>query len=98
MVRPHLEYGDVIWGPFYQADIRSVETIQRRATKLIPALKDLPYVDRMKNLGLPSLMYRRRRGDMIHMYKIMNGIVGIDNAKLFSPAKVSSTRGHLQTP
>ena len=45
MVRPHLEYSNVMWGPFYQGDIRSVETIQRRATKLIPELKDLPYVD-----------------------------------------------------
>ena len=94
MVRPHLEYSNVIWGPFYQGDIRSVETIQRRATKLIPELKDLPYVDRMKNLELPSLMYRRRRGDMIQMYKIINGIVRIDKEKLFSPAKVSYTRGH----
>ena len=96
MVRPHLEYSKMIWDPVYQADIRSVETIQRRATKLIPELKDLTYVDRvMKNLGLPSLMYRRRRGDMIQMYKIMDCIVRIDNAKLFSPAKISSTRGHL---
>ena len=94
MVRPHLEYSNVIWGPFYQGDIRSVETIQRRATKLIPEVKDLPYVDRMKNLELPSLMYRRRRGDMIQMYKIINGIVRIDKEKLFSPAKVSYTRGH----
>ena len=93
MVRPHLEYSNVIWGPFYQGDIRSVETIQRRATKLIPELKDFPYVDRMKNLELPSLMYRRRRGDMNQMYKIINGIVRIDK-KLFSPAKVSCTRGY----
>ena len=27
MVRPHLEYSNVIGGPFYQADIRRVETI-----------------------------------------------------------------------
>ena len=49
----------------------------------------------MKNLGPPSLMYRRRQGRMIQMYKIMNGIKRVDNAKLFSPAKVSSTHGHL---
>ena len=43
MVRPHLEYGNVIWGPFYVGDAKSVETVQRRATKLIPELKNLPY-------------------------------------------------------
>ena len=37
MVRPHLEYGNAIWGPFYQMDISLIESVQRRATKLIPA-------------------------------------------------------------
>ena len=43
MVRPHLEYGNVIWGPGYQTDRKEVEKIQRRATKLVPSLRSLPY-------------------------------------------------------
>ena len=27
LVRPHLEYGNVIWGPFYKGDIKAVERI-----------------------------------------------------------------------
>ena len=36
-----------------------------RATKLIQEIKHLSYIDRLKNLNLPTLLYRRLRGDMI---------------------------------
>ena len=44
MVRPHLEYGNAIWGPCYMGDMKLVEGVQRRATKLIPQL----YEERLK--------------------------------------------------
>ena len=94
MVRPHLEYGNAIWGPNYSGDIKILEKIQRRATKMIIAIKDLHYEERLKELNLPSLVYRRRRGDMIIMYKIMNNLVRIDRMQLFSPPKILTTRGH----
>ena len=93
-VRPHLEYGNVIWGPFYEGDKHMIERVQRRVSKLVPELKDLPYEERLKRLRLPSLEYRRKRGDMIWMYKIMNELVRIDSTKLFTPYKISKTRGH----
>ena len=62
MVRPHLEYANSIWGPFYKGDIKKAEAVQHRATKLIPELKDKPYEDRLKALQLTSLTYRRRKG------------------------------------
>ena len=43
MVRPHLEYGNIIWGPFYKMDMARVESVQRRATKLVITLKDKSY-------------------------------------------------------
>ena len=82
MVIPHIEYGNGIWGPHYQSDIRKIESIQRRATKVIDHLKYKPYEDRLKALTLPSLVYRRKRGDMIQMYKIMNGIVRVNENNL----------------
>ena len=40
MVRPMLEYGNIIWGPYYLIDQRKVETIQHRVTKLITRLQE----------------------------------------------------------
>ena len=42
MVIPHLEYGNVVWGPNYQGDIKMLEKFQRRATKMVTAIKYLP--------------------------------------------------------
>ena len=61
---------------------------------MIIAIKDLHYEERLKGLKLPLLVCRRRRGDMIIMYKIMNNLVRIDRMQLFSPPKILTTRGH----
>ena len=68
-VRPRLEYGSIIWSPFLMKNIKAIENIQRRATKLVATLKHLPYEDRLKRLDLPTLTFRRKKFDMIEMYK-----------------------------
>ncbi|XP_072018234.1 uncharacterized protein [Amphiura filiformis] len=83
LVRPHLEYANCVWNPFLQQDITKLEKVQRRATKVIAAIKDLPYQSRLEVLNLPSLAYRRLRGDMIQVFKIMYGINDMDKNKLF---------------
>ena len=75
MVRPHLEYANAIWGPHFQADIIKVERVQRRATKMIDGLRNVSYQERLKILKLPSLLYRRRRGNMIQIFKILKDYV-----------------------
>jgi len=45
-----------------------------RATKLLKEVKHLSYVERLKYLSLPTLQYRRSRGDMIMVYKLPSGI------------------------
>ena len=74
MVRPHLEYANQIWHPRYKKDIASLENVQKRATKLIPEIKDLSYKERLQYLKLPTLPYRRLRGDMIETYKLTHGV------------------------
>jgi len=59
MVRPHLEYGNVIWHPRYRRDKLEVGEVQRRTTKLIPSISHLPYEDQLKFRKLPSLDFRR---------------------------------------
>ena len=64
-----LEYEYPAWSPQYRKDCELLENVQRRATKLAPALKDLSYEDKLRSLDLPSLNYRRARGDVIQIYK-----------------------------
>jgi len=83
MVGPHLEYGNIIWCPKFRCDKLEVEKIQRRATKVIPNLRSLSYRDRLEAPRLLSLCYRRRRGDMLRMYMILNGIHRLESNQFF---------------
>ena len=67
-VRPHLEYAQAVWHPYLLKHRRMIENVQIRATKLVDGLKDLPYEERLQKLGLPTLEFRRERGDMIEVY------------------------------
>ena len=42
LVRPHLEYASVIWSPHLKKDKIAIENVQRRATKRVRKLQDLP--------------------------------------------------------
>ena len=83
IVRPHLEYAAPVWNPHQKALINLLENVQRRATKLIPGMKELSYKERLILLKLPTLQYRRYRGDMIELYKLSHGIYDEDVAKDF---------------
>jgi hypothetical protein len=74
LVRSHLEYGLAVWSPHTRRDIAKLESVQRSATKQVNGLKNLSYPDRLRRLKLPSLKYRRCRGDMIEVYKIVHEI------------------------
>ena len=69
-VRPHLEYAAPIWNCLSKKDAKKLEKVQRRATKMVPQLRNLSYEERLLNLDLTSLEERRKRGDMIQMYKV----------------------------
>ena len=73
LVRPHVEYAKPVWNPRLKRNIEAGENIQRRATKIIPGIRDLSYKERLEHLNLPTLAYRRIRGDMIETYKMLKG-------------------------
>ena len=68
LVSPLPEYGNLVWSPYLKRDIEQFEPelylhyhIKRHHIKL-------------KILKLPSLKYRRARGDIIETYKYLHGI------------------------
>jgi hypothetical protein len=103
MIRPHLEYASCVWSPSMKYLKTSIENVQRRATKLIPELKTKSYEERLRILKLPSLCYRRRRSDILQMYKIIHNIDHMKEGlscricgenQMFEATKSKTTRGH----
>ena len=63
---------------------------------IIPGLSDLSNEDRLRRLKLLSLSYRRSRGDMIEVYKIMSGKYDPEISNIFQNQEQENrnTRGH----
>ena len=75
------------------AYIKKIEKVQMRATKILECTKHLKYPDRLRLLNLPTLYYRRLRGDMICVFKIVTGIIDRTVACTFINSH-SVTRGN----
>ena len=93
LVRPHLDYCVQAWRPHLVKDVTRLEKIQRRATKMIRGCEKLDYEGRVERLGLTRFEMRMRRADLIEVFKIMNGLEGIDEKKFFERS-TRDTRGH----
>jgi ribonuclease P/MRP protein subunit RPP40 len=91
LVRPILEYGAPVWNPHLKKE-KKTESVQRRATRQIPCMKNLSYQDRLKKLQLPTLEFRRWRGDLIETYKTFNHYS--TNPLAFFQMSDTVTRGH----
>ncbi len=61
---------------------------------MIPDLTTLSYEERLTELNLPTLEYRRKRGDIISTFKIIHGIDDIQMEAFFEFSHNTSTRGH----
>jgi ribonuclease P/MRP protein subunit RPP40 len=93
LVRPLLEYATPVWSPYLKKDIRALERVQRRATKVVPRIKHMEYEDRILQIGLPTLEYRRDRADMIQVFRILNQVDDI-NPETFFRKEISVSRGY----
>jgi len=94
-VRPLLEHAVQAWSPQYKKDAKLLEGVQRRATKLVPELRNLEYEERLEQFGLTSLVERRTRGDMLEVHKIMTD-EKYCNSHMLTRSHNSRTRGHSQ--
>ena len=73
LVRSHIENANSVWNTHCIENHKKTEKVQMRATKLIHELKGLPHRQHLERLKLPTLKYRRVRGDMIEIYKMLTG-------------------------
>ena len=95
LVRPHLEYAVQAWRPYKQKHLNLIESVQRRATKMIEGLHEVPYEDRLSACGLLSLEMRRRRADLVEVFRMVNGDEPLPVDHFFTfVSPTSSTRGH----
>ena len=98
LVRPRMEFAIQAWSPYLRKDIVKLEKVQRRATKLVPDIAHLSYEDRLVQLNMTTLEKRRERGDMIEVFKILNGLDKIiTEGNFLRPEEIRNrqrTRGH----
>ena len=90
IVRPHLECCINAWRPYRKKDIDILESVQRRATKIIQTLRNISYEMRLRECELTTLESRRLR----EVFKILNRNEIIDRNIVFSVKEKRRTRGH----
>ena len=71
-VRPHLEYGNSVWSPYLRKHVNAIEKVQIRTTKAVDGFGQMTYEERLRILDLLTLAHRRKRGDMIEVFKYVN--------------------------
>ena len=77
LVRPILEYACPVWNPYLVKHIHSIESIQRRATRLICGSHN-SYTERLTELNWSTLELRRKYLCLVQLYKIIHGYSDID--------------------
>ena len=95
IVRPILEYANSAWSSGLRKNINEIEKIQKSYTKHIFQVKHLGYEQRLEKLKLPSLEYRRFRGDLIQTFKIARNLYDEETVDtLFTFKNDDRLRGH----
>lgn len=100
LVRSILEYACVVWSPCYSVHSNSIESVQRRALRILSykcgyGRSLVGYSERCVKFNVTSLLVRRKRQDLIYLHKIVHG--RIDCSYLLNKVGIC-TRRNLRIP
>lgn len=82
-VRPRMEFAVAAWAPWTEKDAAVLEAVQKRALRMISDIQGDNYENRLAETGLTTLSERRRRGDMIEVFKTMRGFNRVEREEWF---------------
>ncbi len=87
LVLPQLEYCSCLCSPYTIKHRALIENVQRRATKFILnyPLSEVSCLDRLVDLQMLPLEYRRQLRDLLLLYKFKNGMMFIVSNDYFIP-------------
>jgi ribonuclease P/MRP protein subunit RPP40 len=77
-VRPKMEFAVAAWSPWMEKDIAPMEHVQEELMKMISDVRGATHKEKLQDAGLTTLQDRRERGDMIEVFKVLNGIEKVD--------------------
>ena len=83
-VRPTLEYAAQVWNPSKIGDVKTLEKVQQRAMRLVNFNEKKSYDEKLEAVGLPTLEARRKRGDLLETFKIINGYSSLEKDMFFN--------------
>ena len=73
LVQTHLDYASPVYSPFKIKHYWVIRSSPKKSNTTDSVDEEQTYSERLRELDLPTLSYRRIRGDMIEVFKIING-------------------------
>ena len=84
-VRSILEYASIVWSPYYDCYIESLESVQRKFLKFLFWKKHKRYpprgysqIELCSEFNVPSLELRRKFSDVKFLNKLLNKVINVD--------------------
>ena len=74
LVVPHVDYCSQLWMPIKSTGILTIEKLQQTFMNRIPALKQLNYWQKLKQMKMLSLQRRQERYRVLYMWKTLQGL------------------------